>query len=295
MTTLLLHSVSYAGLWGQAFLPVDEVVAKAAKLGFGGVMLMAKRPHVSILDYGKKEREALRSKLEQNGMTVVIAGYCNLTADLEHADIPQREMQVHYITELARLANDLGGSIVRVFTGYESPAADLTRQWRLIIDSLRESSRRSADFGVTIGVQNHHDIGVGYQSLHDLITAVNEPNCRALFDAWAPALHGEDLVAAARDLAPLTVRTTIADYQLRARYKYDSALVNYNRQTPYAQAVPMGEGFIDYQSFLRALKEGGFDGSIAYEMCSPLLHGSDLATLDCYARRFLEYMSSLGE
>ena len=78
-------------------------------------------------------------------MTVVIAGYCNLTADLEHPDIPQREMQVYYITELARLANDLGGSIVRVFTGYESPAADLTRQWRLIIDSLRESSRRSAD------------------------------------------------------------------------------------------------------------------------------------------------------
>src|SRR6478672_11740030 len=105
MSTLLLHSVSYAGLWGQAFLPVDEVVAKAAKLGFGGVMLMAKRPHVSILDYGRKERAALRSKLEQHGMTVVIAGYCNLTADLEHADIPQREMQVHYITELARLAS----------------------------------------------------------------------------------------------------------------------------------------------------------------------------------------------
>ena len=55
MTTLLLHSVSYAGLWGQAFLPVDEFVAKAAQLGFGGVMLMAKRPHVSILDYGPKK------------------------------------------------------------------------------------------------------------------------------------------------------------------------------------------------------------------------------------------------
>ena len=104
-------------------------------------------------------------------------------------------MQIHYITELARLANDLGGSIVRVFTGYENPAADLTRQWRLIIDSLRESSRRAADFDVTIGVQNHHDIGVGYQALHDLITAINEPNCRALFDAWAPALHGEDLAS----------------------------------------------------------------------------------------------------
>jgi sugar phosphate isomerase/epimerase len=295
MSTLLLHSVSYAGLWGQAFLAVDEVVAKAAELGFAGVMLMAKRPHVSVLDYGERERAALRSKLEQHGMTVVIAGYCNLTADLEHPDIPQREMQVHYIGELARLARDLGGSIVRVFTGYENPSVDLTRQTRLIIDAVRESSRRAADFGVTIGVQNHHDIAVGYESLHDLLMAVNEPNCRALFDAWAPALHGEDLGAAARHLAPLTVHTTIADYQRRARFKYDPALVNYTSQTPYAQAVPMGEGFIDYRSFLEALKEGGFKGSIAYEMCSPLLHGGDLATLDRYARRFLEYMAALGE
>jgi sugar phosphate isomerase/epimerase len=295
MNTLLLHSVSYAGLWGQAFLTVDEFVAKAADLGFAGVMLMAKRPHVSILDYGERERAALRSKLEQHGMTVVLAGYCNLTADLEHPDIPQREMQVHYISELARLARDLGGSIVRVFTGYENPTVDLTRQTRLIIDALRESSRRAADFGVTIGVQNHHDISVGYESLHDLLMAVNEPNCRALFDAWAPALHGEDLGAAARHLAPLTVHTTIADYQRRARFRYDPALVNYTSQTPYAQAVPMGEGFIDYRSFLEALKEGGFKGSIAYEMCSPLLHGGDLTTLDRYARRFLEYMAASGE
>ena len=52
-----------------------------------------------------------------------IAGYCNLTADLEHGDIPQREMQVHYIVELARLARRSGRSIVRVFTGYENPAS----------------------------------------------------------------------------------------------------------------------------------------------------------------------------
>ncbi|HYI93129.1 MAG TPA: TIM barrel protein, partial [Bryobacteraceae bacterium] len=173
MSTLLLHSVSYAGLWGQAYLSIDEFVAKSAELGFGGVMLMAKRPHVSILDYGPAERTALRSKIEKLGLRdLCIAGYSNLTADLDHTDIPQREMQVHYIVELARLAHDLGGRLVRVFTGYENPAANLTVQWRLVIEGLREAAKHSADLGVTIGVQNHHDIAVGYQSLHDLVTAV---------------------------------------------------------------------------------------------------------------------------
>jgi sugar phosphate isomerase/epimerase len=85
------------------------------------------------------------------------------------------------------------------------------------------------------------------------------------------------------------VHTTVSDYQLRPRYRYHAPLVIYTPETPYVQAVPMGEGFIDYRSFMAALRAGGFDGSIAYEMCSPLLHGGDLATLDRYARRFLEY------
>ena len=291
----LLHSVSYAGLWGQAFLPVNDFVAKAAELGFDGVMLMAKRPHVSVLDYTELQRRALRAYLENRGLAEpVIAGYCNFTADMEHSEVPMREMQVHYILELAQLARELGGRIVRVFTGYEHPAADPSRQWRLIVDCLREASQRAADLDVIIGVQNHHDIAVGYESFADLLATVNEPNCKGLFDAWAPALHGADLVSAAKLLAPHTVHTTVADYQLRPRYKYHPALVNYTSETPYAQAVPMGDGFIDYPGFLKAMKEGGFNGSVAYEMCSPLMHGGDIGTLDRYARRFLEYMQQVS-
>ena len=73
-------------------------------------MLMAKRPHLSVLDYGPNERARLRARLEKNDLqTVCVAGYTNFTADLEHADIPHREIQVQYVTELARLAHDLGG------------------------------------------------------------------------------------------------------------------------------------------------------------------------------------------
>ncbi|MBI1787169.1 MAG: TIM barrel protein, partial [Acidobacteria bacterium] len=121
--TPVLHSVSYAGAWGQAFLSVDQVVDKAGELGFQGVMLMAKRPHLSLLDYGQRERAALRQRLEERRMkSVCLAGYNNFTGDWEHGEIPHREIQVHYIVELARLARDLGGNLVRIFTGYEHPA-----------------------------------------------------------------------------------------------------------------------------------------------------------------------------
>ena len=295
----LLHSVSYAGFWGQTRLSLDDFIDKAADLGYDGVMLTAKRPHLSILDFDAAARSQLRSRLERRNLRhVVIAGYNNLTADLEHGDIPHREIQIHYIGELARLGRDLGASIVRIFTGYENPASTYTAQWNLIVSTLRECARRAAEYGVILGVQNHHDIACGFESQFDLINAVNESNCRALFDAWAPALHGADLAAAARLMGPVTAHTTVACYARRPRYAYEAQVINYTPHPPYVQAVPAGEGFIDNAAFLAGLCASGFGGSVGYEMCSPLLDRSgkgagSIENLDLYARRFLEYFASL--
>jgi sugar phosphate isomerase/epimerase len=290
ITGRLLHSVSYAGLWGQAALSLDDFIDKAADLGYDGVMLMAKRPHLSVLDYGAKERLRLRRRMEKRKLRhVVIAGYTNFTADLEHGEVPQREFQIQHVEALAELAHDLGGRVVRVFTGYLHPAASETAQWNMIVAALKECARRAAKHGVVIGVQNHHDVAVGWEAFGDLLAQVKEPNCQALFDAWAPALQGADMVAAGRALGKRTVHTTIADYQMRPRYRYEPALVNYTAATPATVAVPMGEGFIDYRGFLQAMEEGGFRGTVAYEMCSPLREGGSMEVLDRYARRFLEY------
>ena len=287
----VLHSVSYSGSWGQAALTVPEFVRKAADLGFDGVLLAAKRPHVSLLDYGAKERAALRAEIEQAGLgTVIVAGYNNFTADLDHTDVPTLEIQTAYVIELARLAHDIGAGLVRIFTGYEHPAASYNAQWDMLVRALRECARRAAEWGVVIGVQNHHDLACGYQSQHDLIRAVNQPNCLALFDAWAPALHGADLAEAARLMAPITAHTTIANYVKRPRYRYLPELVNYEPLTPAIRAVPIDEGFIDYAAFLGALRDGGFRGSVAYEMCSPLEGGGSMENLDAYARRFVEFL-----
>src|SRR5438445_13587027 len=111
-----------------------------------------------------------------------------------------------------------------------------------------------------------------------------------MFDAWPPALQGADLAAAVRKLAPYLAHTTVADYVRRPRFRYQPQLVNYTRETDLVRAVPMGEGFIDYCSFLRALREAGFQGHVAYEMCSPLHGGGSEENLDRCARKFLEFM-----
>ena len=143
---------------------------------------------------------------------VCIAGYTNFTADLSHPDIPNREYQIQHVVELARAARELGAAAVRVFTGYQDPAIPFQHQWDLVVRSLREAADRAAAFNVVIGVQNHHDLAVDPDSLHDLIREVDHVHCRAMFDAWAPALQGLDIERAAHKLgaSPSTLpwRTT---------------------------------------------------------------------------------------
>ena len=288
-----LHSVSYAGVWpGQVRLSLEDFLRKAHALGFPAVMLMAKRPHLSVLDIGGDACGRLRQQLDQLGLRVAcLAGYTDFSMGADRQDIPAREMQLLYIREVCRLARDLGCGLVRVFTGFDHPAATFDQQWGWCVTSLKEGARLAAEFGVTLGVQNHHDTAVHYESLFDLLQEINEPNCKAMFDAWAPALQGCDLATAVKKMAPYLVHTTVADYVRRPRFRYQPPLVNYVRDTDAVRAVPMGEGFIDYRGFFKALQEvRSYDGHVASEMCSYLRGGGAEENLDRCARKFLDYM-----
>ena len=81
---------------------------RARALGFDAVMLMAKRPHLSVLDYDAEARGRLRRQLDRLGLRVAcLAGYTDLSLGAERPDIPAREMQILYVRELCRLAQDL--------------------------------------------------------------------------------------------------------------------------------------------------------------------------------------------
>src|SRR5205085_12695390 len=112
------------------------------------------------------------------------------------------------------------------------------------------------------GVQNPHDTAAHYESLFDLLGAIAAPSCRTMYDAWAPALQGSDLVAAVKKMAPYIAHTTVADYTRRPRYRYQPSLVIYVQEPDAIRAVPLGEGFIDYPAFFKTLQETGFDGYV---------------------------------
>ena len=290
-----LHSVSYTGIWrGQATITVDEFLVKAKELGFDGVMLGAKRPHVSLLDYDDAARQKLRARIKELGLELVcMAGYCDFTSGVDKAGIPNTEIQAIYIGELARLARDLGTSMLRIYTGYERPDLPYDRQYAMVAEGLRMAGNIAAKYGITLAVQNHHDIALHHDAMKWLLDEVNLPNVRAAFDCWSPTLEGlssEEIKKAIYTMKPYIVHTTTADYKELPRFRYDINLTNYIKQESLMRAVPMGQGFLDYKTFINTLKEIGYQGYIAYEMCEVLDGGGSIENLDRSAKAFLEYV-----
>ena len=293
--TPALFSVSYAGLWGQHRLDVKSFIAKAAKLGYQAVQLMGKRPHLSVLDVTDRDLAEIRETAEEHNVKIcTIGAYTDFTSGRQNPSahfIPSVEFQVAYVKRLGEMAGTLGAKIVRIFTGYDaySPRED----WNICVNAVRECAKVLGDMGVVCGVQNHHDIGGAFESFLEFLGDVNHPNCKAMFDPWVPAQHGDDMRKAARTLAPMMVQTTVADYVRLRRFRYVGSLDVFERNPDMFRAVPVGDGFMDYGPFFKGLREGGFSGYVVYEMCSPLRGGGSEENLDKTAARSLAAIKKL--
>jgi sugar phosphate isomerase/epimerase len=289
-----LFTVSYAGLWGQVRLSLPEALRKVKELGYSSVEIMGKRPHLSIVDCSLDDVRSYRSLLDELDIEAAsIAGYTNFTGGMESREVPFVEIQLAYIQRLAQFAEILGADLIRIFTGYNVDTLSYDRQWNLCVEAVREACDIAAQYGVSVGVQNHHDIGVGVQAYENFLEDVDRPNCRAMFDAWSVAQHGVDLYHWAKQMAPRMAQTTVADYVEQPRYHLATSLSIYERLPSYLRAVPVGQGFIDYGGFFRGLREGGFAGYVSYEMCSPVKGGGSLENLDATARASLEAITRL--
>ncbi len=295
-----LHSVSYAGVWrGQTQLTVDEFLVKAKELGFDSVMLVAKRPHVSPVDYDDDARKKLKARMAELGLKLVaLAGYTDFTAGVDKPGIPNVEIQATYVGEVAKLARDLGTDMVRVFTGYERPGIPYDRQYAMVLEGLKLAGKKAAEHGVTLVVQNHHDIALHHDAMYWLLKEVNMPNVQAGWDAWSPTLEGlstEQIRESVLKMKPFIVHTIAADYVRQPRYTYTHELTNYLKHDDVLRAVPMGEGIIDYKTFFGALRDIGYQGYIAYEMCEVLDGGGSVENLDRTARKFLNYLKEFEQ
>jgi protein FrlC len=270
---------------------LEDVMRKAAKLGFDGITLAAKRPHALPLDLSAEDRKRITESAAELGLEIVcVAGYndfCNPSA-------LEREINLLYTVECIKLARDVGAPVVRTFAsgmGAYHQGASTGQQIAWTVGLAREAAQIAEDMGIALVLQNHSPIGNDVYNVLEIVEAVGSPAYLAAIDCPLLTSSGVDYAEALRACKEVMGFTTAGDF----RYYPGPITRVAGGQVPTrrGRGVPLGQGECDWPTFLSLLREIGYDYWISYEMCSPMQGGGSEGNLDRIASASLTYLRQL--
>ncbi|MCD6322685.1 MAG: sugar phosphate isomerase/epimerase, partial [Clostridiales bacterium] len=198
-----------------------------------------------------------------------------------------------YMKEIIKLTHDLGGNLIRTYTGFFKEGIPYRKQWEKCVEGIKESAKIAGEYGIKIGVQNHSCIASSPDSMLDFIKEIDMDNVGVILDAPYIVNHSKPLKETVLKFGSLILHTHLTDFIRREKYIYVPETVTFKDNGLEMIAVPVGKGGIDYVEFINALKEVGYTGTLSYEMCSPLVGGGSEENLDRSARETLKYVKKI--
>jgi len=267
-----LHTISYAGIFYDGpGLSLEEQIEKAAGFGYESVEVMAKRPVASPFDMDPDRCARAKDLAAEKGVTMeMIAGYI----DLGRADAVDRERERVWARETFRMTRDLGGKYCRVYAGGEMiyDDAPVRDQWDWCIEGIKELVPVARDFGINMALEIHTGTAQTVDAMAAMLRQIDDPGVFVVLDPPLLALHNEDVTEAYETMSSITkiVHGHICDHVHKPAWVNYRTMVGLGAQyTDQIYHVPIGEGVVDFEAFMRAAHADGFDGSLAVEVCTP--------------------------
>ena len=256
-------------------------VRRAADLGYDAVMLAGKRPHLSPLDFDPAAVAALRDDLTTAKVQcAVVAAYTDLSpaaaAEVPFAGDADRLRRVA-VPDRRRRSGPASSACSRPT---RPPGQTPHAAWQRVVAALREMCDRAAAHGITIAVQNHHDVALHTDALLELLARRRPPELQARVrrlvagparrgpvrggEAGGPA-HGDHHERGLRPAAAVPLPAGAGELRAgRAR-----TWCGRSRSAPGSSTTRRSSA---------GLRDGGFDGLATYEMCSPVRGGGGSKT-----------------
>lgn len=310
---LSLDSVAYcAYFYDGPPLPLEDVLRRAAKFGYDAVDVFPHRPMAFPMDVGQDRRRKLLDLAGSLGLEFAAIEACTNFMMSDHILTQRQDKELLFVRECCRLAQDLDCRLVRILAGFVgyfmhehwqegytntamhsrsievSTEDDYLKQWEFVRAGIREAAQIAADYGVTLALQNHPPITNSLQDTIDMVEEVGMPNLKIGLDL--PLFEFQD-EAFIREGVLRVGDKMVHSHALGIKFK-TSLGGGYGIE----EVVP-GDGRENWPAFLRACKEIGYHGCLAYEQCSPIiLKGHKKATIEEVDRRFeagLKYLVPL--
>lgn len=299
-----LYSIAYLGVWYKGgHLTINEIIQRAKKFGYEGIEIDLKRPHGFPLDLDEKARAEIKHIAESEGIEIPAVAANNSFA----SPIPEhRENELLMMHEQIRLAKDLGAKILRVFAAWPGitfrdgiATYDVVRRnessqhwestrlerWNYVKDCLKEAVKWAEKYGVVLALQNHRPLIENYEDMLVMVKEVGSEYLKCSLDVpCEPCQDDEYVVKAVRETGKLQVHSHFSgDWNRNSNGKL------FLKHLPNVAPV-------NYPTYIKALKEIGYNGYINYEYCHPALENHEVQGIeyvDKQAKYALEYMRGL--
>ena len=242
--------------------PMPEALATAAKLGAKGVQVYATRGEMSPEELTGQKRRDFLAMVKDNGL--VISALCgDLGRGFGNPELnPQLIQRSKRILDLAK---ELETNIVTTHIGV-TPADENHPRYKIMQDACGElaayADSLDAHFAIETGPETSETLKHFLDSLHSTGVAVN------LDPANLVMVTGDDPAKAVHNLKDYIVHTHAKDGRKLADRDSESiyGIVEDEPVTsPSFIELPLGEGDVPFEPYLKALEEIGYKGFLTIE------------------------------
>ena len=304
---LSLDSIGYGGYFTapgeQATL--EHAMRRAAQFGYDAVCIYAHRPIGFPLDLDADRRKSLKDLAQELDLEFGAVVCCTNFQKGNHVLLYPQEKEILYVTQCIDLARDMGMNVVRILAafhgyfqnpyatqGYGAPAfesrsrrvsrnEDWLEAWNQVKEGIREVALYAQDQGITLALQTHPEITGNNKETLEMIEEVGVDSLKVGLDL--PLLESQD---------PDFIRETV--YSMKGLMVYSHTISIASQQTvggaaySWEEVVPGSENDpCQWEVFLQACKEIGYDGYLSQEQCSPIIvKGHKLGGLAEIDRRY---------
>ncbi len=219
---------------------------------------------VELLDIfwtdAEREIPQVKARIAAAGLEVAVYSISN---NFTEPEASARRQELADLKRGVDIAVELDVDLMRVFSGNAREGLSLEQGMEWILEGLSAGAAYAESRGVTLALENHGRFAGRSDQVRDIIEHVGSPALRVNFDTGNFLPVGQDPVAAARELADLTVLVHLKDIRHASDNEPSHVFADPTGQLLTGSVI--GDGLVDISAVISVLREAGYDGWLSLE------------------------------
>jgi len=263
------------------YTTVEEAIRRIARLGYEVIDFWAYSPHLGPDLYDTQKRLEIKQLVADVGLDAVAlsvnGGGLALHLNFSHSIPEIRKATVEYYIDCVDLAADVGTPIVNMISGHKIYGTSREQAWEWNRECMKTVVKRAEDKGIMMAIHTltpcESTVVITLDDALQMVREIDSPSCKVMIDTADQNVTDPNLCDAVR------------------KADEDLVYVHCNDNSGVGQGdvhLPPGRGTVDWEMFVKTLKEIGYDGDLTVQV-----HVGHPVDIDAWAHESKQYLDGV--